>query len=72
MQKRANRVGWQFVAGAMASAALTALYSVAGFEVSAGSMVSSGPVIGDKPTTGLRGANDGEQHLVGCGPVEHQ
>jgi hypothetical protein len=72
MQKHAIRRGWRFVAGALASAALTALVSVTGLQVSAGRMASSGPVFGDELRSGLRGANDGVQRYADSGPVEHQ
>jgi hypothetical protein len=48
------------------------LFSVAGLQLSAGMMASGGQVIGDEPTTGLRGADEGVQRYADGGPVEHQ
>jgi hypothetical protein len=48
------------------------LFAVAGLPVSAGMIASSGPVVGDEPTTGLWGAEDGEILFAVRGPVEQQ
>jgi hypothetical protein len=47
-------------------------FSVAGLQLSAGRMASGGPFIGEEPTSGLRGADDGVQLYAVFGPVEHQ
>jgi hypothetical protein len=47
------------------------LLAVAGLHVSAGMMASSGPGIGDEPTTGLWVAEDGAKLFADRGPVEH-
>jgi hypothetical protein len=72
MQKRATRLWWPQIAGAFASVALSLLFAVAGLPVSAGMIASSGPVVGDEPTTGLWGAEDGEILFAARGPVEQQ
>jgi hypothetical protein len=72
MQKHTIRRGWRFVTGALASAALTALFSVTGLQGSAGRMASSEPVFGEELRSGLRGANDGVPRYADLGPVEHQ
>ncbi len=71
MQKRATQRGWWTAVGAIASATLIALLAVAGLPLSAGMTASSGPGIGDELTTGLWGAEDGEQLFADRGPVEH-
>jgi hypothetical protein len=47
-------------------------FAVAGLPLSAGTAASSGPGIGDELTTGLWGAEDGEQLFAYRGPVELQ
>ncbi len=71
MQKRATRRGWRTVVGAMASGTLIWLLAAAGLTLSAGMTASSRPGIGDELTTGLWGAEDGEQLFAYRGPVEH-
>jgi hypothetical protein len=71
MQKRATRRGWWTAVGAAASATLIWLLAAAGLPLSAGMTASSGPGIGDELTTGLWGAEDGEQLFANRGPVDH-
>jgi hypothetical protein len=71
MQKRATRRGWRIAVEAIASATLIWLLAATGLPLSAGMTASSRPGIGDELTTGLWGAEDGEQLFADRGPVEH-
>ena len=71
MQKRATRPAWPLAARTPASAALIALILAAGLELSAVTMGSGGPGVGEEPT-GLQGAEDGVSRHVNRGPVEQQ
>jgi hypothetical protein len=72
MQKRATHMGGRFAIAALAVMALIQLISVAGLHVSAGMMAISRPGIGNEPTSGLWGADEGAKLFAVRGPVEHQ
>jgi hypothetical protein len=69
MQKHASLRGWRTAVAAVVSTALM-LFAVAGLHLSAGMIASGGPGLGDEPTTGLWGADEGVRLYADRGPVE--